>query len=155
MIYIDFNSGKDVAIKDHISDASAVETDTSNPKNANSIGHNEYINPFGDSINQLELNDEDYINYIHKMSHQKVSADVKWGFYKITDDRINWLFEGLNKTKQTLSHKELYRNILIRWDEGDYSNVVNDHNELWKIQGGSIGKAKEKLNAEQEKNTKK
>lgn len=115
-----------------------------------SAANNEYTNPFGDSIQQQELDDENFINYIHKMSHQKVSADEKWGFYQITDERVKWLFNGLDKTKQTLKHSELYRSILKRWTDGDFSNVVNDHNDLWQIQGGSIGKAEGKLSKEQE-----
>src|SRR5690606_10492420 len=52
-------------------------------------------NPFDDSIAMDELNDSQYQKYIHGISHQKVKASEKWGFYLITEERIQWLLEGL------------------------------------------------------------
>src|SRR5690606_20301159 len=77
------------------------------------------MNPFHEKIAPERLNDVKVREYIHKMSHQKVKADVKIGFYQMTPERINWLLESLDKSK--LEHEELYREILIRWKNGDFS----------------------------------
>ncbi len=40
---------------------------------------------------------------------------------------------------------------LERWEKGDFSQTVEDHNFLWEIQGGDTGKATERLSPEEEK----
>ncbi|GGF13757.1 hypothetical protein GCM10010954_10620 [Halobacillus andaensis] len=99
----------------------------------------EDLNPFGDAAAPSEMRDADFQEYIHKMSHQKVEANDKWGFYKITEERINWLSSALNKAE--LSHKDIYERILNKWAQGDFSTVDEDHNEMWSLQGGNVGKA--------------
>lgn len=105
-------------------------------------------NPFGKNSTQEELTDEDYRNYLHKMSHQKVIADEKWGFYEITSERIDWLWQGLDKAD--LKNKNVYREILERWREDDFSKVDQDHNAIWQLQGGTIGEATGILSPEEE-----
>lgn len=114
---------------------------------------NEYkqegLNPFGSTLKINQLTDEVYQEYIHGMSHQKVKADEKWGFYQINDERIQWLLKGLDKNK--LEHADLYREILTRWAKGDFSKAVEDHNAIWRLQGGNIGRATGLLSPEEEK----
>lgn len=112
---------------------------------------NQYVNPFHEEYKQEELTDRHYQDYIHKMSHQKVVADTKWGFYLITDERIDWLLESLETTYESLGDGKTYRDILSRWQNEDFSRVDQDHNTIWNLQGGSIGKATGILNAEEEK----
>ncbi len=40
---------------------------------------------------------------------------------------------------------------LERWEKGDFSQTVEEHNFLWEIQGGDTGKATERLSPEEEK----
>ena len=107
------------------------------------------LNPFQDTKEIGDLTDSYYQDYIHKMAHQKVIADTKWGFHEITDERINWLMEGLSVLN--LEHADVYRDILIRWAEGNFSSVDSDHNTIWKLKGGTIGKATGILSPEEEK----
>lgn len=106
------------------------------------------LNPFGQIKTIDELTDADYQEYIHGMSHQKVKADEKWGFYQINPERINWLLEGLNILE--LHHKDVYSFILEKWAKGDFSSVDDDHNTIWELQGGTIGKATGVLTVEEE-----
>ncbi|MFG6149258.1 DUF6241 domain-containing protein [Halobacillus sp. B23F22_1] len=99
----------------------------------------EDLNPFGDAVEASDMRDGDFQEYIHKMSHQKVVANDKWGFYKITEERINWLSSALNEAE--LSHKSVYEQILNKWSQGDFSSVDEDHNKMWSLQGGNVGKA--------------
>ncbi|WP_182200843.1 DUF6241 domain-containing protein [Paraliobacillus salinarum] len=109
----------------------------------------EDLNPFGDSTPHTNLTNNDYQEYIHQMSHQKVEAEEKWGFYLITAERIKWLLDGLNKVD--LGEKETtYQSILERWNNNDYSRVDKDHNAIWRMQGGTIGRATDILSESEE-----
>jgi len=82
------------------------------------------------------------LGYIHRMSHQKVRAEEKWGFYLITDERIEWLLDAVKQNKDHLMYGDEYLEILTRWSESDFSKVVEEHNWVWKIQGGTDEKEK-------------
>jgi hypothetical protein len=107
------------------------------------------LNPFGQTTTQEELTDIHFQEYIHGMSHQKVKAPEKWGFYQINSERIDWLLEGLDKSE--LISRNLYREILEKWANGDFSSADDDHNAIWELQGGTIGKATGVLSSEEEK----
>lgn len=112
-----------------------------------------YTNPFGNKIEPQEIEEINVLNYIHWMSHQKVNAENKWGFYEITDERIDWLLDALDQTGHTILNNEDYKEILTRWKNDDFTNIVDDHNYVWGIQGGTdekSGKATGVLNEEQE-----
>lgn len=109
-------------------------------------------NPFGQVKSMEELTDRDYREYIHGMSHQKIKADQKWGFYQINDERVQWLLDGLvleGKQKE-LSGYTVYKDILERWLAGDFSKADDDHNAIWTMQGGTIGRATGVLSPEEE-----
>ncbi|WP_148955124.1 DUF6241 domain-containing protein [Bacillus sp. P14.5] len=96
-------------------------------------------NPFGEPF--LSPIDETVMQqYIHAMSHQKVEAKQKWSFYEMTDERILYLLGELDKGDY--EHEHVYRDILVKWQEGNFSEVDHDHNEVWSLQGGTVGAAK-------------
>ncbi|KIL45369.1 DUF6241 domain-containing protein [Jeotgalibacillus soli] len=110
------------------------------------------LNPFGHDVNMNKLADYHYQEYIHGMSHQKVAADKKWGFYEIHTVRIQWLLDGLEVENQVqIVNKNQYRNILNRWIAGDFSKVDQDHNTIWEMQDGTVGEATGILSAKEEK----
>lgn len=109
----------------------------------------ENLNPFGENVQLEDMTVIQTENYIHEMSHQKVVAEAKWGFYEITDERMDWLLEVVQQ--HDFPNKKLYENILTKWKKGDFSNVVEDHNSVWSLLGGTIGKATGVLSAEEEK----
>ncbi|OCA88170.1 hypothetical protein A8F94_10195 [Bacillus sp. FJAT-27225] len=88
-------------------------------------------------------------NNIHFMSHQKVRADDKWGSVPLTEQRVDRLLAILEAKK--FKHEALYLDILTRWKEGDFSRVDKDHNAIWDLLGGTVGKAYGILSAEEEK----
>ncbi|WP_051189047.1 DUF6241 domain-containing protein [Halalkalibacillus halophilus] len=109
----------------------------------------EGLNPFGGTTEQDELANRHFQEYIHGMSHQKIHADEKWGFYLITDRRIEWLLNGLDQV-DVGENEEEYRDILERWKAGDFSQADVDHNIIWNMQGGTIGKATGVMTKEEE-----
>jgi hypothetical protein len=107
-------------------------------------------NPFGEDKKINDLTDDDMQLIIHEMAHQKVKADQKWGYIRVTQNRVDWLYRALNKNKFT--DEKTYRVILTRWKKGDFSKAVQDHNAVWRLQGGTIGKATGLLSPSEEKN---
>ncbi|UOQ44503.1 DUF6241 domain-containing protein [Halobacillus salinarum] len=107
------------------------------------------LNPFGESTAKQKMTDAKYQEYIHGMAHQKVQAKEKWGFYQIHPKRIEWLLAGLDEVD--LSHEDVYRRILTKWKHGDFSTADKDHNAIWKLQGGTIGKATDVFTLKEEK----
>jgi hypothetical protein len=83
------------------------------------------------------------------MSHQKVKAKQKWGFYQITPERIIWLLEGLDLVE--VQYEKIYWEILEKWAQEDFSTADEDHNTIWQLQGGTIGEATGVLSPEEEK----
>lgn len=115
----------------------------------NQADPNDKKNPFGEQKKINDLTDDDMQLIIHKMSHQKVKADQKWGSILITQNRIDWLLQALDKNK--FAYEKAYRDILMRWKKGDFSKADRDHNTIWKLQGGTIGKATGLLSPSEEK----
>ncbi|WP_170158499.1 DUF6241 domain-containing protein [Aquisalibacillus elongatus] len=84
------------------------------------------------------------------MSHQKVRASEKWGFYLFADERFAWLKEGVETVQENLTHDQVYLAILNRWENGDFSKADRDHNTIWELQGGTVGRASGVLRPEEE-----
>jgi Family of unknown function (DUF6241) len=105
------------------------------------------INPFEAKV-KTPLSENLVQQYIHAMSHQKVQAKEKWSFFKITDERIDFLFNQLEINKY--EHENLYESILKSWKEGDFSEADIHHNRVWKLQEGTIGEATGVLSPEAE-----
>lgn len=108
----------------------------------------ENLNPFGEPTKMNELDDYIYQEYIHGMSHQKVKASKKWGFYEVHPNRIKWLLEGLDEVE--LDNESIYRDILEKWSDGKFSSVDDDHNAIWSLQNGTVGKATGILSTDEE-----
>lgn len=90
---------------------------------------------------------------IHAMSHQKVKAEQKWSVHLITKQRVERLLEiaKMNQENKTYERAQLYVEILSRWAEGDFSQAIEDHNSIWQLQNGNVGKAYALLSPVEEK----
>ncbi|MEH7492242.1 DUF6241 domain-containing protein [Neobacillus niacini] len=84
--------------------------------------------------------EEDVLEILHNMTHQKVRSEEKWGFVHINEVNLlavkNVLLENpsFNQNIDMLS-------IVTDWLNNDFSNIVAEHNSIWKIKNGSVGKA--------------
>lgn len=110
----------------------------------------------GDEKEAEELFPDDMTEYgvqnaIHQLSHQKIKAKdgKKWGAIQITPERINRLIEVIEANDY--EHKSLYLEILNNWKDGDFSKSDHEHNEMWRLQGGTIGEATGLLSSAEEK----
>ena len=98
----------------------------------------------------MTMEDYQLENAIHFMSHQKIEADEKWGLLPLTTERVTRLINVIETNQNDYKNSELYLNILNRWSKNDFSQIDRDHNEIWALQGGTIGRATGILSYEEE-----
>ena len=102
---------------------------------------------------EVELNqsttEETVIETMHKMTHQKVYSPDKWGAVEMTSANIQKVKHVLEINE--FEHKAQLLQILTRWENNDFSTVVEDHNYFWTLQGGNIGEATGRLSESDEK----
>jgi hypothetical protein len=79
------------------------------------------------------------IEVMHKMTHQKVKADEKWGAIPMVPDTINRVYEIVNNSDY--DRKDQLLAILEKWKAGNFAAVDDDHNYFWQYQGGTVGQA--------------
>ncbi|MGG1676404.1 DUF6241 domain-containing protein [Neobacillus sp. NRS-1170] len=89
----------------------------------------------------LNMSENDMRDVIHQMSHQKVVADKKWGAIPLTNKRVNRLLEVVKENQANYINTDVYYGILKRWAKGDFSRADEDHNAIWSLQKGTVGKA--------------
>ncbi|MBP3041557.1 hypothetical protein J9303_19125 [Bacillaceae bacterium Marseille-Q3522] len=98
--------------------------------------------------NYQTMTENEILQEIHNMSHQKVEADEKWGFSLITPEKVEKLYEVIEKSD--FKYRDKVLSLLQPWLQGDFSNAVTVHNEIWELQDGTIGKATRLLTAVEE-----
>jgi hypothetical protein len=85
---------------------------------------------------------DDYVlEQIHGMSHQKVQATDKWYNVQLTEASVQALSDQVDAHKDELAYYDTYREILDKWLAGNFKTADDDHNTVWELQGGNIGKA--------------
>lgn len=94
-----------------------------------------------------EMSEGQIINMMHKMTHQKVIADEKWGAIPMTKENI----DNLVKVLENGDYDSRLLRMAKKWQEGDFNSIVSDHNTLWTMQDGTIGRATRKATEEEEK----
>ncbi|MFD5261181.1 DUF6241 domain-containing protein [Bacillus wiedmannii] len=105
----------------------------------------------GEKIDDLVNSEGVIIDSMHKMLHQKVIADTKIGFIVMSPENIKKLRHLLDQSDKILE-KEKYVEILKRWEKGDFSQAVEEHNYMLEQAGGeSTGKAKRLATPKEEK----
>jgi len=92
---------------------------------------------------------DDVMSVMHKMTHQKIIANEKWGAILMTEENIVTVHEIIELSNYP-NKNELLK-ITKRWINGDFGTIDNDHNIIWTLQGGSIGKAQGIMTPEEER----
>jgi hypothetical protein len=87
------------------------------------------------------------LNLTHHMANSLIIAeDGKiWGQEEVTAEKSQLIVEILERYQKQFSGVEFIRltEIHKRWVEGDYSYAVEDHNYVWLILKGEVGRANE------------
>lgn len=109
--------------------SSEIADATSEPSDSNEESNQEIAVSFEDDTESAPKEIENkVVDMVHRMSHQKVRAEEKWGHLKITEERINeviGLLEQYNVEDRTFLHKEM-----LNWRDGNFSNSEKVHNVL-------------------------
>ena len=95
-----------------------------------------------------KMTEEQVQDAIHQMSHQKVRAEKKWGFIPLTRERVDRLIEVINANQY--EHEDVYLDILKAWKESNFTYIDGNHNAVWVLQDGNVGKATGILTLEEE-----
>jgi len=81
---------------------------------------------------------------IHRMANTKIIAEDGeiWGEIDITAERIERLIKEVETSAgfDDATRRRLLE-ILYRWQSKDFSEIVEDHNYVWRKLGGTVGKA--------------
>ncbi|MFD2618746.1 DUF6241 domain-containing protein [Terrilactibacillus laevilacticus] len=82
----------------------------------------QYPNPFGEkTVNRGLVTDEIAQKYLEKMISNKK---------EMTKARIDWMSSAIHLNKQMLKHKEVYKEILNRWKNGDFSKLASENKQI-------------------------
>ncbi|MFD3447176.1 DUF6241 domain-containing protein [Microbacteriaceae bacterium 4G12] len=103
----------------------------------------------GEEIDDVANSEGVIIDSMHKMLHQKVLAPEKKDFIAMSPENIKKLIRILEESDK-LTNRDEYLNILGKWEKGDFSQAVEEHNFVWQRAGGEVGKAYQLANKEQE-----
>ncbi|MED0667749.1 DUF6241 domain-containing protein [Bacillus badius] len=107
----------------------------------------------GGVIHSVEIKEDttqdEIVTIMHKMTHQKVLADDKWGAIKMDPETINEVYSVIEASN--FKDKAALLSIAKKWKEGNFSEADADHNFFWNLQNGTVGKAKGLMSEEQEK----
>jgi hypothetical protein len=94
------------------------------------------------------MGDESILIAMNQMCHQKVIASDKWGAIEMNRKHIKALKKA---AKNSVSIDQEAIEILDKWDQGDFSGIVDDHNTILSLQGGTVGKATGTMDEDEEK----
>lgn len=84
-----------------------------------------------------QASEDEIISTMHRMVHQKVKSSEKWGFIEMTNKEIRSAKEAVESSTNFKNKSKLLAT-LERWEKGDFSQTVEEHNFLWEIQGGDV-----------------
>ena len=93
---------------------------------------------------------EDVMKTMHSMTHQKVISEEKWYNLEMAPENISAVYEFIKDSDIGFTLKRELLKIAGNWKEGNFDNIVEDHNYLWGAQNGNVGKATGVLTPEQE-----
>ncbi|MFC7365185.1 MULTISPECIES: DUF6241 domain-containing protein [Bhargavaea] len=109
-----------------------------------------------DGLDRVGVNgnspEEKILDVMHQMTHQKIVANQKWGAVPMTTRNIEQLESIVSSTDniRTPEVKKQLLQIIAKWKQGDFSEADTDHNYIWDLQDGTLGKARGLLSKEEE-----
>lgn len=81
-----------------------------------------------------QVSEGEVISTMHKMVHQKVKSSEKWGFVEMTNKEISHVKRDIENSIGFQYKMKLF-SIINRWEKGDFSQTVEEHNFLPRING--------------------
>ncbi|HEY5575891.1 MAG TPA: DUF6241 domain-containing protein [Clostridiaceae bacterium] len=90
----------------------------------------------------VNVDEQDIVKEIHLMSNSLIQAGDKqiWGQKDVNKTSIEKVIKMLDQATESARTEQL-REIVVRWKQGDFSQIVDDHNYVWDLLGGTVGLA--------------
>jgi len=79
-------------------------------------------------------------NMVHDMANSLIKSDHIWYTLSINKATVEELMKLINSIEECEEKSVLLR-IAEGWKKGDFTNIQHDHNEVWNMLDGTIGKA--------------
>lgn len=95
-----------------------------------------------------ESTEMEVMDVMHKMTHQKVRSQDKWGAIPMSPKIIEEVYYILNTSD--FKHRDRLLDIAARWKDFNFSTIVQDHNFFWEDKEGTVGKAHGTLSTAEE-----
>jgi hypothetical protein len=102
-----------------------------------------------DTMLTPESDEEQVMEVMHKMTHQKVRAERKHGAIPMVEDTINQVYNIVSNSE--FDNKVKMLEIADKWKNGWFDTIDYDHNFFWKHQEGEVGKAYGVMTSAEEK----
>lgn len=80
------------------------------------------------------------LEVLHRMTHQKVRSEEKWGFVQMTEVNLLAVREVLEENPTYNQNIDMLA-IVDNWLKNDFSDVIREHNLFWDTREGTVGKA--------------
>lgn len=90
---------------------------------------------------QDSIHDDIIFETIHRMANEVVIADKKWGRIGMNEKNINTVTVQVLASDMAKERKMELLRILGLWKQGDFRGAHHDHNYVWELLGGTVGKA--------------
>jgi len=90
-----------------------------------------------------KVDEQDIVKEIHEMSNSLIVAgdNQVWGTEEVNKANVEKVIKMLDQAPVNPKTMKL-REIVVRWQQGDFSQIVDDHNYVWNLLGGTVGWAK-------------
>ncbi|MEY9865401.1 DUF6241 domain-containing protein [Peribacillus sp. RS7] len=95
-----------------------------------------------------ESTEMEVMDVMHKMTHQKVRSQDKWGAIPMSPKIIEEVYYIINTSD--FKHRDRLLGIAARWKDFNFSTIVQDHNFFWEDKEGTVGKAHGTLSTAEE-----
>jgi hypothetical protein len=84
------------------------------------------------------------VNVMHEMANTLIIADDNkiWGKQEVNKNSVLELLNMIESTED-FNKKAIVTEIAKKWEMGNFDNVVLDHNIVWGILDGTVGRANE------------
>ncbi|MDM5214207.1 DUF6241 domain-containing protein [Peribacillus sp. NJ4] len=103
----------------------------------------EFVTGLDEESTEMEVMD-----VMHKMTHQKVRSQDKWGAIPMSPKIIEEVYNIINTSD--FKHRDKLLGIAARWKDFNFSTIVQDHNFFWEDKEGTVGKAHGTLSTAEE-----
>lgn len=84
--------------------------------------------------------EKELLEIFHKMTHQKVRSEEKWGFVQMSEANLLAVREVLQDNPALNKNIDMLA-MVNNWLKNDFSEIVAEHNQVWKLREGTVGKA--------------